>query len=117
VWLGHCGGVRFVNSAAPPPIIKFVKARGICFALMEHNDSVAMVEVDCNKLKREELVKEYRRFTVIRFQYSLKCKVTCLFLTVIFLGACVSSQTTRVAEITKKLPTYKVGGFTSSRRE
>jgi hypothetical protein len=25
-----------------------------------------------------------------------------------FLGACVSSQTTRVAEITKKLPTYKV---------
>jgi hypothetical protein len=51
--LGALWGVRFVNSAAPPPIIKFVKARGICFALMEHNDSVAMVEVDCNKLKKK----------------------------------------------------------------
>jgi hypothetical protein len=44
---------------------------------------------------------------VIRFQYSLKCKVTCLFLTVIFLGACVSSQTTRVAEITKNFQPTK----------
>lgn len=49
IWSG-AWVIRGTKRIAPSPVVRIVKHQGLCFAVTEYHQGVAMVEVDCKKL-------------------------------------------------------------------